>query len=100
MTNKEILQKYKIGTQIVITERPKKWGSILNPNNPLKSDIKYPYKTSIKNIEKRYSSSFGDSIAIDDGSYGWSLTCLIREDKVFILSENRKLKLKKINESR
>jgi hypothetical protein len=100
MSNEEILKKYKIGTRIVITEKPKMWASILNKNNPLHSNVIYPYITTIKDIEKRYSSSFGDSISIDDGTYGWSLTCLIREDKVFILSENRKLKLNKINESR
>jgi len=83
---------FKKGTQFIITSKPTIWSSYLNDNNPLKSNIKYPYKSTI--IEIKHT----DHMAMTDGFYGWSLTDLIDDGRIEIVNikEERKKKLIKI----
>ena len=93
---KKILKKFKKGTKFIITDKPLQWSSSLNGNSPFDYDIKYPYEGVIKNV---IFDTEPNHFAFDDGSYGWSLTSLLKDNIIYIdeLKLNRKQKLKKIN---
>lgn len=82
------LEKFKINTQFVIVSEPTQWASLLNDNCPLEINLKFPYHSKI--INRKLD---GDYIAMDDGTYGWSLSTLVKENKIYLNQEYRKLKL-------
>lgn len=88
---------FKIGTVFIITSKPSRWSIGENKNCPLTSYIKYPYRGIITSIRECAENG---NISMTEGKYGWSLSCLIRENKIITISEERKLKLKKLNERR
>jgi len=87
------VNNFKKGTQFIITGKPRMWNSSLNDNNPLESNIIYPYKSIIKKIKH---SEFEFDSPMTDGFYGWSLSSLLEGNKIIILKEERKKKLIKI----
>ena len=64
------VEHFSVGDDIVILERPFMWSSYFTNNNPLESDIMYPFFTTITQISE-------DEESIEAGGYGWSLANLI-----------------------
>lgn len=83
---------FKIGTRFIITNKPIRWTSHFNKNNPIESDIKYPYYGKIVDI---HHDEYG-YVAMTDGIYSWSLSCLLQENKIINLTKDRKEKLNKL----
>lgn len=88
---------FKVGTIFIITSKPSSWSIGVNEKCPLTSYIKYPYRGIITNISECKENG---NIAMTEGKYGWSLSCLIRENKIITINEERKIKINKINERR
>ncbi len=89
--------KFKIGTVFIITSKPSGWSSGVNTNCPFDDIIKYPYRSKITDIRECVENG---NISMTEGKYGWSLSCLIRENKIITINDERKFKLKKLNERR
>lgn len=85
--------EFNIGDIIVIEKCPCRWNSDLNQNNPITSKIKFPYTTKIIEI----SEDNMKFVAMTDGYYGWSLSCLIEQNLIMLKSEARRKKLEKLN---
>ena len=74
----------QIGEKYLITKKPKMWSSLLNKNNPLSSNLKYPYEITIRN--KNTEDNFC-TIACDN--YGWNLCYLIDQEIIKKVSIKR-----------
>ena len=66
---------YHVGDSIVISRRPPMWSSHFTVNNPLTSDIEYPFTTTITQIDY-------DEGSIEAGDFGRSLDILIEENLI------------------
>ena len=95
-----LVEKFKVNTHFIITAKPTKWSSALNTKCPLWLEPnEYPYYgiiKNVKNVKDQYSQYDRFHIAMDDGTYGWSLETLIIENKIFTEKDYRKEKLQKI----
>jgi hypothetical protein len=90
---KDKIKKFKVGMKVVIYGQTENWNSRLNQNDPRKSNIKFPYHCTIKEIDE--SDNFFSAMTC--GYYGWSLNSLINENLIIDIKEIRKDKLKKID---
>ena len=63
---------FDVNDWVCIIDRPALWASLLNNNNPLLADIKYPYICQIKNL--KWDDNY---MAMTCGKYGWNLSYLI-----------------------
>lgn len=88
---KKILREYKIGDNFIITNRPTKWSSLFNTNNPMSNNIIYPYYGRIVDMKL-----YAEHIAMTDGVYGWSLCTLVHENVIINLRKERREKLNKL----
>lgn len=94
--NNIIMSTFKVGDVIIIKHGIRAWSSKLNGNYAyLCLSLKYPYKLTIKEI---FYDSENNVVSMTEGEFGWSLTALVRENAVDMLSFARSEKLKRLEE--
>lgn len=95
---------FNVGDEIIIIESPSTWSSVLSPDSPISLNI-YPYRCKIKKIVLCGYTTSGNfhHVAFTEGDYGWCLSSLINEGKIFkfcdYIKEIRKLKINKIKDN-
>ena len=70
---------FKVGDKITITSEPSCWASLLSEKNPLHGSISYPASFIIEDIKEDKKNGYTGMKA---GGYGFSLSCLVQEDKI------------------
>lgn len=86
--------KFKEGDKIRIHREPIMWSSAFSDNNPLDGKLSYP---RIFIIEKIGNGAFNYLAMRTKDDYGFNLSCLIRNDNIELLTNNKNNFMTKLN---
>ena len=91
--DEKLLKYFKVGDIIVIKQCPTSWSSLSGGSSPFQYNINFPYTAKIVKIDYCPDKTH---ISFYDGTYGWSLTQIIKENIFDSLIFLRKQKLEKL----